>query len=123
VAIDLSTGAWGILDDAKSKGVCREVRRVPVSHLVTAMRGYVREIETALVQAGADPKNSYSLDLNRDGGAVVISKNPAGGNYEAPLPPFPITTPLQRIEVTLLNGSGAATQAPKNPEYHDLEPL
>jgi hypothetical protein len=123
VAIDLEKGAWVVLDAAAGKGECREVRRVPATHLSTAARGYARDIETALAEAGADPAAAYSLEIRSDGSARALSRSYEGEAVSAALPPFPIATPLRRIDVTAVGSGGTGERAPGTQTVPTIEPL
>jgi hypothetical protein len=123
VAIDLEKGAWVVLDGAKGAGECREVRRVPATHLSTAVRGYAREIETALAEAGADPAAAYSLEIGADGSARAMSRSYEGESVAAALPPFPIATPLRRVDVTAVGGGSTIERAPGTQTVPTIEPL
>jgi len=123
VVIDLEKGAWLVLDGAEGEGECREVRRVPASQFTTAVRGYAHEVEAALADAGADPAAAYTLEIAADGSARAMSRSYEGEGLAAPLPPFPIATPLRRIDVTMLGGGGTRERAPGTQTVPTIEPL
>jgi len=102
VGIDLSTGAWHVVDDSDAPTSCREVRSVPASQIDLALRGYALEIEEALEAAGADPAAAYSVRIEPGGDTSVVSRDFGGDIRVAPLPAFPISTPLMRIDVAVL---------------------
>jgi hypothetical protein len=111
VGIDLSTGAWRVVDAAGAPTACREVRSVPASQIDLARRGYALEIEEALEAAGADPAAAYSVRIEPGGDTRVVSRDFGGEIRVAPLPAFPIATPLLRIDVAVLGS--ARTTGPK----------
>jgi len=111
VGIDLSTGAWRVVDAAAAPTACREVRSVPASQIDLALRGYALEIEEALEAAGADPAAAYSVRIEPGGDTRVVSRDFGGDIRVAPLPAFPIATPLLRIDVAVLGS--ARTTGPK----------
>jgi len=123
VAIDLETGAWDVLDQATGAGLCREVLRVPASQLREALRGYTRELESALREVGADPEAAFSIELDAAGGATAVSRDYAGEARRAALPAFPLATPLRRIEVTVLGGGGAPPPTAAAGDPDAIEPL
>lgn len=113
VAIHLESGEWRRIDGAREPGVCSEVRRVPLAHLQAAARGYLRDLEEALSAAGGDPGASYTLHLERDGETRLESRDLLGERLDLELGPFPIETPLVRIDVTAAANAG---QGPAVPE-------
>jgi len=124
VAIDLETGAWGVLDTSAGAASCREARRIPTSELRVALRGYAREIDSALARAGADPDAAFVLELEADGSARAVSRSYEGETRSAPLPPFPIATPLRRIDITALGGGAPRDPTPAMQSLPDaIEPL
>lgn len=111
VAIDLDRGRHRRLDAAPVRaahGTCDDERRMPATQLATALGGYAEEIEATLARAGADPAASYSLRIAPDGRAEALSRDHRGAAVRAPLPPFPVTTPLRRVEVSVVGGGGPA---------------
>ncbi len=111
VAIDLATAAWRRLDRSGA-GTCSTQRHVPATHLQTAMRGYMVEVEERLVAAGGDPSAAFSLRLAGDGSAEAVSRTAAGQLIRARVPRFPTRTPLRRIEVGVLGASSGTGPAP-----------
>jgi hypothetical protein len=112
VAIDLETAAWRRLDRAGA-GVCSTSRQVPITHLQTAMRGYVTEVEEKLVAVGSDPMAAFSLRLGANGSAEAFSRTYAGELVRAQVPRFPVRTPLRRIDVGVVgSASGGTGEAP-----------
>jgi len=123
VSIDLESGRWQALSSNRTAGSCRESRGVPLPHLRRAVRGYTGEIEDALIGAGAEPNEAYTLEVASDGATRVLSRDYAGKHIALPLPPFPIDTPLRRIRVTGVTlGVGPAPAAAAEP-LPELQPL
>jgi len=121
VAIDLDTGAVARLDSASSRpAVCRESRRVPLSRLRAAVGDYVKDVESALEAAGGDPRATFSLNIDPQGRTEVQARDYMGGMLRIPLEPFPLRTPIRRIDVT---GVAGAASPPAAPAKHLLEPL
>jgi hypothetical protein len=110
VRVSLETGEWTQLDGEPGPASCRSSRRIPATHLHTALRGYAREIEAAVVAAGADPQAAYVLHVAPDGAARAETRGFDGTPRSVDLPPFPIRTPLARIHVSML---GSATPGPE----------
>jgi len=108
VGIDLSTGAWRVVDSVDAPTACREARSIPAAQIDLALRGYALEIEEALEAAGADPAAAYSVRIEPGGDTRVVSRDFGGDIRVAPLPTFPIATPLLRIDVAVL-GSARST--------------
>jgi len=104
VRTDLETGAWSVLDAVDRAGVCRATRRVQSAEFRTALRGYTRELESAIVEAGADPAAAYALRIEPDGTTRLDTRGFSGKSMTIEVPRFPLKTPLQRIEVTTLGG-------------------
>jgi hypothetical protein len=73
VAIDFASGAWERIDSGPDAAACRELRRVPLTHLRTALCDYVGELERLLAGAEGDPRGSYSLHIEPDGLAGAAS--------------------------------------------------
>jgi len=105
VRTDLENGDWSILDAADRPGVCRAARRVQPAELKTALRGYTRELESAIFEAGADPAAAYALRIESDGTTQLDTRGFSGELMTIEVPRFPIDTPLQRIEITTLGGN------------------
>jgi hypothetical protein len=104
VRTDLETGAWSALDSVDRTGVCRSARRVQPTEFRTALRGYTRELESAIFEAGADPAAAYALRIERDGTTRLDTRGFSGASMTIEVPRFPLDTPLQRIEITTLGG-------------------
>ncbi len=99
VRIDLETGAWQRLDAASQPAQCETARRIPSANLSVALRGYMREVESALAEGGADPAAAFVLELAQDGEATAHARTFAGGLVSLRVPRFPLVTPLRRIDV------------------------
>jgi len=110
VAIDLETGSWSRVDRTEAPATCRRTRRIPASQLSLALRGYARELESGLAEAGADPAAAYALRIAGDRGVVVEAQDFAGRPRRFRAAPFPVTTPLRRIEVSVV---GSPHPAPR----------
>jgi hypothetical protein len=131
VAIDLASGDWRKLDGSKRDSVCSRARHVPASHLNTALRSYSRELHAARVEAGADPTASFAMIIDGSGSTHVETRNHLGEPVRTAVPNFPISTPLRRIDVSLIGGSKRAPKASpptkrpvrKTPATRDLNPL
>jgi len=120
VAIDFATGAARPLDTAGARpGACRESRRVPLSRLRAALSDYVSALETTLEAAGGNPRAAFSLHIDPGGATRLQARDYMGGLLRLPLSPFPIQTPLRRIDVTGVAGAAA----PAAPAKDLLEPL
>lgn len=104
VRTDLETGAWSAVDAVDRAGVCRAARRVQPAEFRTALRGYTRELESAIFEAGADPAAAYALRIEPDGTTRLDTRGFSGESMTIEVPRFPLDTPLQRIEITTLGG-------------------
>ena len=102
VSIDLETGLWNRLDGSVAAATCRRARRIPASHLETALRGYLQEIAAVLDRAGLDPASAFSLRIADGGETRIETLDPVGARRVLPVPAFPIATPLRRIDVSVL---------------------
>jgi hypothetical protein len=109
VRTDLESGEWSILDSPEQPGVCRAARRVQPTELKTALRGYTRELESAIFELGADPAAAYALRIEPDGTTQLDTRGFSGESMTIGVPRFPIETPLQRIEITTLGGNSSIT--------------
>ena len=127
VAIDLGNGDWQRIDGARADGVCSERRRVPLTQLQAALRGYVRELEDALESAGGDPRAAYTLRIEADGTTHIESRDYMGQLLRLEAQPFPVTTPLRRIDVSSVGKAGDGSPSPspsRSPSQPPaLEPL
>ena len=126
VRTDLENGEWSVLDVTDRAGVCRAARRVHPTEFKTALRGYTRELESAIFEAGADPAAAYALRIEPDGATQLDTRGFSGESMTIEVPRFPLDTPLQRIEITTLGGNSSivgisnANSATARPR---LEPL
>jgi hypothetical protein len=100
VRIDLETGAWQKLDAATQPAQCESARRIPAANLAVGLRGYMREVESALVEGGADPAAAYVLEIAPDGETTALARDFSGGRLSMRVPQFPLATPLRRIDVS-----------------------
>jgi hypothetical protein len=110
VGVDLQTGLWSRLDSAAAPAVCRDRRRLPATHLRAALRGYSGEVEDEMARAGADTAAAYSLRIDAGGETRAETRDFSGAPLAVPVPPFPIATPLRRIDVSVV---GASPRAPR----------
>jgi len=124
VQVDLATGAWEKLDEHRDAAVCDDTRNVPASYFNAALRSYAREVQVARTAAGGDEVASYALIIAPDGSTRVETRNHVGEAVSADVPAFPLTTPLRRINVSVV---GAVYKAPNTPspvpDTNDLDPL
>lgn len=102
VRIDLANGAWARLDGVAGAATCREDRRVPPSQLGFALRDYVRDVAQRLESADVDPTTAYTLVIGTGGLASIETRTREGKTRHIAARPFPIATPLRRIEVSLV---------------------
>jgi len=128
VQIHLTTGAWRKLDHSNEAAACDDSGNIPAMQLATALRGYSREVQLARVEAGGDPSAAYALVIDSDGATHVETRDVEGQAVEASVPNFPLTTPLRRIDVTLVGASGkkagsSALPPPPGPDLKTLNPL
>jgi len=112
VSIDLANGDWRKIDGINRKGQCNRIRNIPASHLNTALRSYSREVQAARVESGGDPAASYAFLIAPDGSTRVETRSYIGEAVSLDVPSFPIRTPLQRINVSLIGGVQTAPTAP-----------
>jgi hypothetical protein len=111
VRIDLESGAWKKLDTA---GVA------------VALRGYMREVEAALAEGGADPAAAYALEIAADGDTTALARDFAGEKRSVRVPSFPLDTPLRRIDVStigLARPGPVRAPEPRSEGTPTLEPL
>jgi len=126
VRTDLETGAWSVLDAVDRAGVCRAARHVQPTEFRTALRGYTRELESAIFEAGADPAAAYALRIEPDGTTRLDTRGFSGASMTIEVPRFPLDTPLQRIDITTLGGGsnvGGISNASGTTARPRLEPL
>ncbi len=116
--IDLERGSWSKLDASAGEGRCRQVRSIPAQHMQTALRGYMRDVSEALEASRADPGMTFALHLGEGGETVAVTRDLTGARQSVPVPAFPLSTPLKRIEVTVAGG-----RAPTPPEAVAPTPL
>ena len=122
VAIDLETGEWSRIDGTRGSR-CNVERRIPMTQMRTALRGYLTDVEEAIEHAGGDPTSAFSLRIAEDGTTTAGSQTYTGEPVRVPVRRFPVRTPLRRIEVGVL-GSGGTGRAPVPPsEPSTVEPL
>jgi hypothetical protein len=128
VQINLTNGDWRKLDDSTEAAECSDVGNIPATHLNTALRGYSREVQAARVEAGGDASAAYALVIAPDGSTHVESRNVEGEPLSAKVPNFPLTTPLRRIQVSLVGAAGFKSDQPSlppppGPDLRTLNPL
>jgi hypothetical protein len=126
VQTDLETGEWSALDVVDRAGVCRATRRVQPAEFKTALRGYTRELESAIFEAGADPAAAYALRIEPDGTTRLDTRGFSGESMTIEVPRFPLDTPLRLIEITTLGGGSSIdgiSKASGAAERPKLEPL
>jgi len=126
VRTDLETGEWSALDSIDRAGVCRAARRVQPTELRTALRGYTRELESAIFEAGADPVSAYALRIEPDGTTRLDTRGFSGESMTIEVPRFPLETPLQRIEITTLGGGsnvGSISNVRGTTAHSGVDPL
>jgi hypothetical protein len=123
VAIHLTSGEWRRLDSSRSAGTCAQTRRIPRSQLRSALPGYTSDLEAILEAANGDPETAYLLRIDARGRTTLETRDYLGAPLELVLPPFPIETPLRRIEVTGVANAGAGSESRPAPVPANLEPL
>jgi hypothetical protein len=123
VRIDFETGGWTRLDHGDAPSVCRAQRRVAPGQLATALRGWTRELHTAMDQAGADPGAAYVLRIAPDSATQVQARDFAGEPLTLKAPRFPVSTPLRRIDVTNVAPATPGSRAQPQTSPAALEPL
>jgi hypothetical protein len=119
VRIDLQDGAWALIDKAPDTAQCRMVRSVPAQHMTAALRGYMREVADAIEAERADPGTAFALHVDAEGETLVVTRDLLGAKHTVPVPPFPLVTPLKRIEVT---PAGGRTPVPEHGSSPPLAP-
>ena len=123
LAIDLESGRIARLDRSTEGATCRTQRSIPPAQLQTALRGWSRELDAVLANAGADTGASYAIHIAKDGATRVQARDFAGAPLEVDAAPFPITTPLRRIDVTHVAPHQDGSRAFPGTVPADLEPL
>jgi hypothetical protein len=108
VGIDLETGHWSTLDTSRAQASCRENLNIPAPRLALALRGYARDVTTVLEEAGADPSAAYVLRIRPDGAVRAESRDYTGRAVSVDAPRFPVTTPLRRIDVSVVGSAQPA---------------
>jgi hypothetical protein len=121
--IDFETGAWARLDHGGAPSVCRAQRRIAPGQLATALRGWNRELRSAMDQAGADPDAAYILSIEPDGATQLRARDFAGEPLTLKAPRFPVATPLRRIDVTNVAPATPLPRAQPQNSPAALEPL
>jgi len=120
VRIDFETGAWKKLDGSSAPAQCETARRVPAANLSVALRGYMREVESALAEGGADPAAAFVLEIAEDGETHARARDFAGDQRDLRVPRFPLRTPLRRIDVSTVGlarpAAPGAVDASSEPE-------
>jgi hypothetical protein len=117
---DVETGEWAAFDALDQAGSCKTTQHVQAAHFKTALRGYARELEVAVVEAGADPESAYSLRIAGNGRTQLRTRGFAGESVALEVPSFPLDTPLRRIEVSTL---GSSSSVRRSGAPADAEPL
>jgi hypothetical protein len=123
VAIDLESGQWARLDRSREPATCRAQRNVPPAQLQTALRGWSRDVDAALSNAGADRGASYAIHITEDGRTRVHARTYDGSPLDVMAPDFPLTTPLRRIDVTHVAPHTRGERRFTQPGPASLEPL
>ena len=100
VRIDLESGAYKKLDTATVPAQCESARRVPAANLSVALRGYMREVESALLDGGADPAAAFVLEIDENGETNARARDFGGEQRDLRVARFPLQTPLRRIDVS-----------------------
>ena len=75
------------------------------------MRGYLRDVETAVADAGADPTAAYVFQIEPDGETWVETRSLGSEARSVRVPMFPVTTPLRRIDVSTVSSARAPNRA------------
>jgi len=123
VAIDLTSGAWSRIDASRAAGQCRTQRAMPPALLATALRGWTRELHDAMHGQGIDTGSTYALTI-RDGGATsVLGRNAEGLAVTGEVPNFPISTPLDRIDITHVSPHGGGIRLAPDAGPAKIAPL
>jgi hypothetical protein len=123
LAIHLTSGEWRRIDDSRAAGVCAQTRRVPLPQLRAALPGYVHDLEATLEAANGDPEVSYLLRIDGRGRTSLETRDYLGEPLELVVAPFPIETPLRRIQVTAVANAGTGSEPRPAPAPAKLEPL
>ena len=123
VRIDLETGDWDRIDASDSPGMCRGQRRIPPGALATALRGWTRDLESALDAAGADRGAAYSLRIEPNGKTQVRARAYDGSPVDLEFQTFPVATPLRRIDVTNVAPATRGSRVTPSANPASMEPL
>jgi len=123
VRIDLESGDWVKIDASDSPGLCRGQRRIPPGALATALRGWTRDLESALDAAGADTGAAYSLRIEPGGETRVRARAYDGSAVDLQFQTFPVATPLRRIDVTNVAPATSGTRVTPGAKPASVEPL
>ena len=99
----------------------RKTGNIPATHLETALRGYARDVQAARLSAGGDVAAAFALTIAPDGTTRVETRNLEGEIVTADVPDFPLTTPLRRIQVSIVGAAGF--KGPAADIKRGLEPL
>jgi len=106
VAIDLVSGGSTRLDAGSDAATCRREDRIPATHLGHALRGWMRELEAVLRDAGVPPGSPVVLAIAESGETVAWVRDDAGEPRPVAVPRFPVATPLRRIHVSVVDAAG-----------------
>jgi hypothetical protein len=123
VAIDLTSGAWSRLDTSRTAGQCRAQREIPPAQLATALRGWARELHDAMQRQSIDIGSSYAITIGAGGATRVLGRNANGTAVSGEAPMFPLSTPLERIDVTLISPHGGGMRLSPDAGPAKLAPL
>lgn len=123
VAIDLASGAWSRLDTSRAAGQCRSQRAMPPAQLATALRGWTRDLHDAMQRQGIDIGSSYAITIAAGGATRVLGRNADGTAVTGEAPKFPVSTPLNRIDVTHVSPLGGGMRLAPDAGPAKLAPL
>jgi hypothetical protein len=113
VAINLASGRWSRVDTSRATGQCRNQRTLPPSQLALALRGWTRDLHEAMRSQGIDTGSSYAITIAEGGATRVLGRNVEGTAVNGDAPTFPVSTPLNRIDVSHVSPhSGGVRLAP-----------
>ena len=122
VWIDLETGTWRRFDaSGPARAECRSERRIPPSTLAVALRGYLREIEATLEDAGIDRTRPYALRIDASGRTQAETRDAEGRTQAFDVAPFPVRTPLRLIQISNVS-SPDGHRAPERPSAPEPAP-
>jgi hypothetical protein len=123
VQLDLESGSWSRIDGATAAATCRAQRSIPPGQLSAALRGWMRDLESALSGAGADTGAAYVLNIGPGGATEVRARDLAGDPLVVKAARFPIATPLQRIDVTTVAPAMPGSRLVPPAPAQGIEPL